>query len=67
MLLPGRLGKQCRERWFNHLDPTVKKTEWTPHEDEVLFNAQVRLASMYAVCFLYLRSIVGPNGRKPPS
>ncbi|CAN0488195.1 unnamed protein product, partial [Laminaria digitata] len=40
-MLPGRLGKQCRERWFNHLDPTVKKSEWTPREDEVLFNAQV--------------------------
>ncbi|CAN0519771.1 unnamed protein product, partial [Scytosiphon promiscuus] len=39
-LLPGRLGKQCRERWFNHLDPTVKKSEWTSREDEVLFNAQ---------------------------
>ena len=23
--LPGRIGKQCRERWFNHLDPNVKK------------------------------------------
>ena len=40
-LLPGRLGKQCRERWFNHLDPTVKKSQWTSREDEVLFNAQV--------------------------
>lgn len=40
-LLPGRMGKQCRERWFNHLDPSVKKTEWTPREDEILFNAQV--------------------------
>eukprot|EP00903_Cladosiphon_okamuranus_P016990 g15659.t1 len=39
-LLPGRLGKQCRERWFNHLDPSVKKTAWTPREDEILFNAQ---------------------------
>ncbi|CAN0190293.1 unnamed protein product, partial [Hapterophycus canaliculatus] len=39
-LLPGRLGKQCRERWFNHLDPSVKKTAWTSREDEVLFNAQ---------------------------
>jgi transcriptional activator Myb len=19
--LPGRIGKQCRERWYNHLDP----------------------------------------------
>ena len=20
--VPGRIGKQCRERWYNHLDPT---------------------------------------------
>lgn len=40
-MLPGRLGKQCRERWFNHLDPSVKKSEWTSREDEVLFNSQV--------------------------
>ena len=24
--LPGRLGKQARERWYNHLDPALKKT-----------------------------------------
>jgi hypothetical protein len=24
--LPGRLGKQCRERWYNHLNPEVRKT-----------------------------------------
>ena len=22
--MPGRIGKQCRERWFNHLDTTVR-------------------------------------------
>ena len=22
--LKGRLGKQCRERYFNHLDPSVR-------------------------------------------
>ena len=22
--LPGRLGKQCRERWHNHLDPNIR-------------------------------------------
>ena len=21
----GRIGKQCRERWFNHLDPSIRK------------------------------------------
>jgi myb proto-oncogene protein len=33
--LNGRLGKQCRERWFNHLNPLIKKDNWTPEEDEV--------------------------------
>jgi len=23
--LPGRIGKQCRERWHNHLNPDIKK------------------------------------------
>ena len=35
-LLPGRVGKQIRERWQNHLDPTLKKTEWTIEEDLLL-------------------------------
>ena len=25
--LPGRIGKQCRERWHNHLDPKISKDE----------------------------------------
>lgn len=32
----GRSCKQCRERWINHLDPSVKKSEWTPEEDKSL-------------------------------
>ena len=27
--IKGRSGKQCRERWHNHLNPTVKKTAGT--------------------------------------
>ncbi len=23
-----RTGKQCREHWINHLDPTPVKTDW---------------------------------------
>lgn len=23
-VLPGRIGKQCRERWHNHLRPDIK-------------------------------------------
>ena len=31
--LPGRIGKQCRERWHNHLDPNISKRKWTMEED----------------------------------
>ena len=31
--LPGRIGKQCRERWHIHLDPNVCKDKWTIEED----------------------------------
>lgn len=31
--LPGRIGKQCRERWHNHLNPEIIKEKWTEEED----------------------------------
>lgn len=31
-----RTGKQCRERYINHLDPNTKKTPWTLEENNVL-------------------------------
>jgi hypothetical protein len=35
--LPHRSPKQCRERWLNHLDPRIVKTEWSAQEDQLLF------------------------------
>ncbi|OAY83558.1 Myb-related protein 3R-1, partial [Ananas comosus] len=37
--LPGRIGKQCRERWHNHLNPEIKKDAWTEEEEIKLINA----------------------------
>lgn len=34
--LKGRLGKQCRERWYNHLDPSINKASWTEEEDRTI-------------------------------
>ena len=31
--LPGRTGKQCRERWHNHLDHDIRKDAWSNEED----------------------------------
>jgi hypothetical protein len=47
-LVPGRVGKQCRERWLNHLRTDVKKTAWTDEEDEILIKAQQELGNRWS-------------------
>ncbi|KAJ6674099.1 MYB PROTEIN-RELATED [Salix viminalis] len=37
--LPGRIGKQCRERWHNHLNPAINKEAWTQQEELALIRA----------------------------
>ena len=37
--MPGRTGKQCRERWHNHLDPSIAKERWTEEENEIVIDA----------------------------
>ncbi|KAJ4977935.1 hypothetical protein NE237_008715 [Protea cynaroides] len=37
--LPGRIGKQCRERWHNHLNPMIRRDTWTLEEELSLMNA----------------------------
>ncbi|PAN19147.1 hypothetical protein PAHAL_3G252000 [Panicum hallii] len=37
--LNGRIGKQCRERWHNHLDPQINKDAWTVEEERVVADA----------------------------
>ena len=45
--LPGRLGKQARERWYNHLDPTLNKNPWTVEEDEKLMSLQKEMGNRW--------------------
>ncbi|RXM90792.1 Myb-related protein B [Acipenser ruthenus] len=46
--LKGRLGKQCRERWHNHLNPEVKKSSWTAEEDRIIYQAHRVLGNRWA-------------------
>lgn len=46
--LKGRHGKQCRERWHNHLDPDVKKTSWTLEEDLTIYRAHQVFGNRWA-------------------
>ncbi|TRY74585.1 hypothetical protein TCAL_01644 [Tigriopus californicus] len=46
--LKGRIGKQCRERWHNHLNPEIKKTAWTEEEDRIIYNAHKQWGNQWA-------------------
>lgn len=35
--IKGREGKQCRERWHNHLNPHIKKGPWSYREQWILY------------------------------
>lgn len=37
-----RLAKHCRERFFNHLNPSLKKGEWTLSEDILLLQSYLK-------------------------
>lgn len=44
-----RDAKQCRERYLNHLDPSVKKGKLTLKEWKTLIEAHDRLGNKYAL------------------
>ena len=37
--MEGRSGKQCRERWHNHLSPDVNKSEWNVEQERAVVEA----------------------------
>nr|GMD63468.1 myb-related protein B-like [Ipomoea batatas] len=45
----GRAGKQCRERWHNHLRPDIIKKEWWSEEEErVLVEVHEQLGNRWS-------------------
>jgi nuclear transport factor 2 (NTF2) superfamily protein len=46
--IPGRTAKQCRERFYLNLDPTINREPWTRQEDELLVDLHRRLGNKWA-------------------
>lgn len=46
--MPGRTAKQCRERWFHYLDPSIRHTPFTAEEDELILKIQSEIGNKWA-------------------
>ena len=46
--LNGRIGKQCRERWYNHLAPEIRKDPWTPQEDRIILDFHAKFGNKWS-------------------
>ena len=52
--LVGRIGKQCRERWHNHLNPNIKKDQWEDREEWLLYLSHRLLGNRWADISKYI-------------
>lgn len=44
----SRSGKQCRERWHNHLDPKVTKDNWSEKEESILLSKHMEFGNKWS-------------------
>eukprot|EP00003_Mantamonas_plastica_P026421 TRINITY_DN5401_c0_g1_i5.p1 TRINITY_DN5401_c0_g1~~TRINITY_DN5401_c0_g1_i5.p1 ORF type:complete len:488 (-),score=116.25 TRINITY_DN5401_c0_g1_i5:83-1546(-) len=54
-LLVRKSAKQCKARWYEWLDPSIKKTEWSQEEEEMLLHAAKLMPTQWRT----IASIVG--------
>ena len=46
--LNGRIGKQCRGKWINCLNPSIRKTEWTDDEDKKIIELHNKFGNKWS-------------------
>ena len=52
--IKGRQGKQCRERWHNHLNPMTKKDPWENHEEWLLYLCHRVMGNKWSMISKYI-------------
>lgn len=52
--MDNRSGKQCRERYVNQLDPSIKKSMWTHEEDVILKKMHRQVGTKWSKIMAYL-------------
>ena len=62
-LLVRKSAKQCKARWHEWLDPSIKKTEWSREEEEKLLH----LAKLMPTQWRTIAPIVGRTAAQVPA
>ncbi len=58
-LLVRKSAKQCKARWYEWLDPSIKKVEWTREEEEKLLHlAKIMPCQWRSIGKLIISSII---------
>jgi myb proto-oncogene protein len=52
--MPNHTAKQCRERWHNHLNPSINHRPWTADEDRTLAMRHKELGNHWAAIAKFL-------------
>ncbi|TBT98673.1 hypothetical protein CWI37_1649p0010 [Hamiltosporidium tvaerminnensis] len=47
-MMKTRVGKQCRERWHNHLNPDIKKGPFSLQEEEVIMHYHKKIGNRWS-------------------
>ena len=46
-MIPGRIAKQCRERWLYKLNPNIKSNKWTLEEEVKVAQLYLKMGSKW--------------------
>jgi hypothetical protein len=52
--LPGRMAEQTRDRFVNHIDPSLRTTRWTKKEDALLTELQAKHGNRWTYISKYM-------------
>lgn len=52
--MPGKSARQCRDRWFNYLEPKLNQEEWTDDEDQKLIDKYLQVGPHWKLIADYL-------------
>lgn len=53
-----RTGKQCRDRWNNHLRANIKKGEWTKEEEHLIREMHKAFGTKYVEIYGKFRNLM---------